>query len=183
MDKINLNNIDSSKFNKVFDKKYVKYHRKELQNLYNEIFIFLKEEKLPLRLISPFMKQVEEYKRKRDEQTDIKNTINPYTNKVNAIEDQNKKYKRKNFRELIKNKYELKYDRLFYKYERFKNKIILKKIPYEIELPFIFYNCHINNKIHLSLRQSKERLQNSDYYYEGITTDLTEYIKKCRNLV
>ena len=29
--------------------------------------------------------------------------------------------------ELIKNKYELKEDRLFYKYERFKNKIILKK--------------------------------------------------------
>ena len=55
-----------------------------------------------------------------------------------------------------------------------------KKIPYEIELPFIFFNCHINNKIHLSFRQSKERLQNSDYYYEGITTDLTEYIKNCK---
>ena len=81
---------------------------------------------------------------------------------------------------MIKNKYELKEDRLFYKYERFKNKIILKKIPYEIELTFIFYNCHINNKIHLSLRKSKERLKNSDYYYEGITTDLTKYIKKCR---
>ena len=55
IEKINLNNIDLSKFNKVFDKKYVKYHRKELKNLYNEIFIFLKEEKLPLRLISLFM--------------------------------------------------------------------------------------------------------------------------------
>ena len=103
LEKTNLNKIDSSKFSKVFDKKYVKYHRKKIQKLYNEIYIFLKEEKLPLRLIFLFMAQVEEYKRKREEQIGNKNIINPYTNKVNCIEDQNKKYKRKHFRELIKN--------------------------------------------------------------------------------
>ena len=80
---------------------------------------------------------------------------------------------------MIKNKYDLIDDRLYYKYERFKNKIILKKIPYEIEVPFIFYSCHVNNKIHLSLRKSKEMLQKCDYYYEGITNDLVKYIKKC----
>ena len=39
----------------------MKYNRKELQNLYNEIL----EETLPLRLISPFMTPVEEYKKKK----------------------------------------------------------------------------------------------------------------------
>ena len=178
-DKINLNKIKEDAFKIIFDKKYVKYRRKEIPNLYNEIYQFLKEDKLPKRLISPFMKNVEEYWKNKKNSGEIENKNNPYIMKVNNEEDHNKKYKRKNFRDLIKNKYEIKDDRLYYKYERIKGKVVLKKIPYELEVPYIFYKCHIKNSLHFSIRKSKENLLNNEYYYEGINKDLIDFIKTC----
>ena len=69
-------------------------------------------------------------------------------------------------------------DRLYYKYSKYKDKIINKKIPYIIELPFIFYRCHVINNIHFGLRKSQEYLEKQDYYYEGVTKDLSNYIKQ-----
>lgn len=48
--------------------------------------------------------------------------------KNNTDLDNNKKNKRRTFLELIKNKYEIKDGRLYYKYERFHGKIEYKKI-------------------------------------------------------
>ena len=69
-------------------------------------------------------------------------------------------------------------NRLYYKYSKYKDKIINKKIPYIIELPFIFYRCHVINNIHFGLRKSQECLEKQDYYYEGVTKDLSNYIKQ-----
>ena len=80
---------------------------------------------------------------------------------------------------LIKNISNIKDERLYYKYERTKDKIVEKKIPYIIELSFIFYSCHVNKITHNSIKRSKEKLKESEYYYEGITKDLMEYISNC----
>lgn len=80
-------------------------------------------------------------------------------NKNNTKKDEEKRYKRKSFRDLIKNKYLIKEDRLFYKYERFKGNAIEKKIPYIREVPFIFYTTHVDKITHFSIRQSKINLK------------------------
>ena len=42
--------------NKFFDKKYVSYPRKGLENLYNEIYEYLKDNKIPFRIQSNMQK-------------------------------------------------------------------------------------------------------------------------------
>jgi len=124
------------------------------------------------------MKNAEEYYNKLKNKEIIENDKNPFSKKNNKEEDHSKKEKRKSSIYLIKNKYKIKDDRLYYLYERIKNKIIEKKIPFKIEIPFIFYSCHINKQIHYSINKSKENLKNSEYYYEGIINDLLNYIYK-----
>ena len=55
INKVNLNIIKSENIKFIFDKTYVDYHRKECPNLYNEIYEYLSNEELPIRLISLFM--------------------------------------------------------------------------------------------------------------------------------
>ena len=102
----------------------------------------------------------------------IDNNDNPFFKKNNNEDDIHKKDQRKSFRDLIKRKYKIKDNRLYYIYTRCKNKVIEKKIPYKVELPYIFYSCHVQKQIHLSLNKTKENLKNSGYYYEGIVSDL-----------
>ena len=109
----------------------------------------------------------------------IDNNDNPFSKKNNNEDDIHKKDQRKSFRDLIKRKYKIKDNRLYYIYTRCKNKVIEKKIPYKVELPYIFYSCHVQKQIHLSLNKTKENLKNSDYYYEGIVSDLLTYVNKC----
>ena len=176
---LNINKVETKNFRKIFDKKYVDYKRVECPNLYNEIYDYFTKKELPLRLISPFMEKVNEYYMKKTNEEDIEAKDNPFIIKSNNEEDNKKRQKRKNFRALINNKYIIKENRLYYKYERIKGQIIEKKIPYKIELPFIFYTCHVNKIIHNSFKRSKENLKNSDYYYEGITKHLMDYILDC----
>ena len=125
--KINIHKIDSNSFKRIFNKKYVKYRRKECPELYTEIYNYLKYEELPIRLISPFMQNVEIYRNKKISNEIINKDDNPYIKKNNTEKDSNKREKRKSFRELIQNKYTIKNDRLYYKYERCKGKILEKK--------------------------------------------------------
>ena len=85
------------------------------------------------------MKNAEEYYNKLKNKEIIENDKNPFSKKNNKEEYHSKKEKRKSSIYLIKNKYKIKDDRLYYLYERIKNKIIEKKIPFKIEIPFIFY--------------------------------------------
>ena len=78
------------------------------------------------------MQKVEEYHNKKNNNEEI-------DDKNNNEEDNKKRPKRKTFRALINNKYFIREDRLYYKYGRIKNKIVEKKIPYKLEIPFIFY--------------------------------------------
>ena len=123
----NINKLDLHFFKPIFDKKYVDYRRKECPQLYNEIYKYLKTEEIPKRLISPFMKNVEAYWQKKQNNEKIEDIENPYINKNNLEHDYSKKAKRRNFRDIIKNKYIIKDDRLYYKYTRCKGKTIEKK--------------------------------------------------------
>ena len=122
------------------------------------------------------MQNLEAYWQKKKNNEKIEDTENPYINKNNSEQDYSKKSKRRNFRDIIKNKYIIKEDRLYYKYTRYKCKTIEKKIPYTIELPFIFLSVHIFKLMHFSINKSKENILNCDYYYKGITKDLLAYI-------
>ena len=177
----NINKIDKHFFKPVFDKKYVDCRRKECPQLYNEIYKYLKSEDIPKRLISPFMKNVEAYWKKKQNNEKIEDIENPYINKNNLELDYSKKAKRRNFRDIIKNKYIIKDDRLYYKYTRCKGKTIEKKIPFTLELPYIFFSAHvsISKSMHFSINKSKENILNCEYYYEGITKDLLSYIQTC----
>ena len=55
----------------------------------------------------------------------------------------------------------------------------MKKIPYKVEIPYIFYSCHIQKQIHFSLNKTKENLKNCDYYYEGMVSDLLNFVNEC----
>lgn len=125
------------------------------------------------------MQNVEIYRNKKISNEIINKDDNPYIKKNNTEKDSNKREKRKSFRELIQNKYTINNDRLYYKYERCKGKILEKKIPFNIELPYIFLNAHVLKSLHYSVRKSKENILSSDYYYEGITKDLVDFIKNC----
>ena len=146
----NINKIENNFFKPIFDKKYVDYRRKECPQLYNEIYKYLKTEEIPKRLISPFMQNIEAYWQKKKNNEKIEDKENTYINKNNSEQDFSKKAKRRNFREIIKNKYIIKEDRLYYKYTRCKGKTIEKKIPYTIELPFIFLSAHVNKLMYFS---------------------------------
>ena len=99
--------------------------------------------------------------------------------KNNISEDSKKRIKRKTFKELIKTKYVMMEGRLYYKYERNKGLIVEKKIPYILEVPFIFYSAHVNKHTHFSMTKSKDNLKNGEFYYEGINKDFIDYILKC----
>ena len=51
-------------------------------------------------------------------------------------------------------------------------------MPYIIEVPFIFYSAHVNKHTHFSMTKSKDNLKNGEFYYEGISKDLIDYILK-----
>ena len=101
----NINKRETNFFKPIFDKKYVDYRRKECPQLYNEIYKYLKTEKIPKRLISPFMQNIEAYWQKKKNNEKIEHTENPYINKNNLEQDYSKKSKRRNLRDIIKNKY------------------------------------------------------------------------------
>ena len=88
------------------------------------------------------------------------------------------KDKRKNFRKLVKNSYFLKDDRLYYKYKKNNNEIKNKKIPYKYEVDTIFFNAHIEN-YHFNFDKAKEKLYEGEFYFEGITSKLKDYINSC----
>ena len=124
------------------------------------------------------MQKVEEYYNKKNNNGEIDDKNNSFNINNNNEEDNKKRPKRKTFRALINNKYFIREDRLYYKYGRIKIKQLKKKIPYKLET-FIFYSCHVNKLTHYSLKRSKENLKKSDYYYEGISKHLLDYILEC----
>ena len=89
------------------------------------------------------MKNVESYWQKKQNNEKIENIENPYINKNNLEHDYSKKAKRRNFRDIIKNKYIIKDDRLYYKYTRCKGKTLEKKnsIYFRIASNFFFSSC------------------------------------------
>ena len=52
-------------------------------------------------------------------------------------------------------------------------------IPFIFELNNIFYNAHILLNIHCTFKKSKKNILEGDFYYEGITADLKNYIVNC----
>ena len=124
LNKTNLNLIKCENIKYIFDKTNVDYHRKECPNLYNEIYEYLSNEELPIRLISSFMLNAKNYYDKKEKGEIIDNIDNPFSKKNNNADDIHKKDQRKSFRDLIKRKYKIKDNRLHYIYTRCKNKVI-----------------------------------------------------------
>lgn len=51
-------------------------------------------------------------------------------------------------------------------------------IPYTYEVFNILFNAHVQT-VHIPFHKAKTNLLNGDFYYEGITTDLKEFINEC----
>ena len=167
----NIKSIKNNEFKGIkkitlFDKIYIKYRRKECPTLYNEIYAFIKDNKIPERIKSDYQKFIE--KNKTLALKEINRLYNnPFIdkNKSTKEEELKKRDKRRNFRLLIK-----------------KN-ILSKMIDYYINILiilklYILYDAYIKD-IHCSFKQSKFNILKSEYYYEGITQDLKSYIDTC----
>ena len=76
-----------------------------------------------------------------------------------------------------KKNYFIKDNRLYYKYKH-NNIIKEKKIPYKYEVPIILYNAHVQ-EFHVCYNKSKNILNEGEYYFERITSELKKYITEC----
>ena len=135
-----------------FIHKYIKYNRKECENKYNEIYLFLKDE----MYIPPRLK---------------------YTDK-----ESHKKIlkKRGNFKKQVKKNFFIKDNLLYFKYKTSTDKenILNLRIPFESEAEIIINNIHIEYK-HPGERKMRELIVAHGFYWEGYSKFIRHTISKC----